>query len=248
MKRFAYIFALIAILLGAVMLPNTASAQQPGCPPALEETYYSPTDKAFAGPVIVHPWWNNGRPSFGQTQVKVMVPMGTTVTIFAMMGKSWTYQKNQACSSNLGREFQNAPQLGVVSLEQLVREGLGSVAGSPSAPAPQQPAPQAPPSSDDVGCPSAEESTYTAPTSFMLVGPAIGHLWWNDGHSSFGQTQVKVLVNLGEAIYVRNGMGKVWRYAPTASCEATMPDEISNAPEKPRVHVYQLVAEGLVLQ
>lgn len=252
MKRIAFILALIVLLTNGFIAPNAANAQQPGCPPAVEETYYSPTDKAFAGPVIIHPWWNNGRPSFAQTQVKIMVPLGTTVTVFQMMGKSWTYQKNSACASNLSREFQNAPQLGVVSLEQLVREGLGSVAGSPSAPTqPQQPAPQAPaPSSPDEkpGCPPAEEFTYVSPANLVVTGPAIGHLWWNNGKSSFGQTQVKTLVNKDESVALLGVMGKLWRYADTQACQEIMPQEIANAPEKPRVHVSQLVAEGLAFQ
>lgn len=251
MKRIAFLIAIFAALLAntLVVTPNTY-AQQAGCPPAVEETYHNPTDVTFSGPVIIHPWWNNGRPSFGQTQVKIMVPLGTTVTVFAMMGKSWTYEQNSACAANLSREFQNAPQLGVVSLEQLVREGLGTVVAAPAANQQQAPpAPQAlpPSSSEEVGCPAAEETTYTTPTNFMLVGPAVAHLWWNNGKPSFGQTQVKVLLNLGEAMYVREGMGKVWRYAPTDACQATMPGEIANAPEVPRVEALQLVHEGLVL-
>lgn len=250
-KRFAFFLAILALVVnGFIAAPSTVHAQQPGCPPAQKSTYYERTTKIFRGPTIMHEWFNNGVPSWGQPQVKTAVDAGITIEIFEMLGESWEYANNQACAYNLQFEFRNAPQLPVVTVDQLVREKLARIiVGSPSAPAPQ-PGPQAPtPSvSDEVGCPAAQEFTFEKPTNLVVRGPGIGQWWWSNGKPSFGQTQVKVLVNLDESVAILDFMGKLWLYAKTQACQDIMPQEISNAPQMPRVHVSQLVAEGLAFQ
>lgn len=128
------IFAILAALVALSLVsgvPTQAGGEQPGCPPATRQDFPIATDVTFTGPAIVHPWWNNGKPTFGQQQVRVMVPLGTVATIYQMMGKSWTYVQNQACANNLQREFENAAQLPVLSLDKLVEQKLGSVTTQP---------------------------------------------------------------------------------------------------------------------
>lgn len=102
----------------------SGSAPVQGCPPAFEQTVQNPSDVALRGPAIVHPWWNNGRPDFGQTQIRVKVNRGITTTFFSMMGKIWSYSDTDACQANLDREFGNAPNLPIKNLDDLRRLGL----------------------------------------------------------------------------------------------------------------------------
>lgn len=85
-----------------------AAAVTVGCPPAEDHTYSNPADVTVSGPAIVHPWWNNGFPSFGQAQVRVMLNSGESATFLQMMGKTYVYQDTEPCRASLATEFENA--------------------------------------------------------------------------------------------------------------------------------------------
>lgn len=112
-------------------LPTTAAIEpalttvgaQPGCPPAEDRTYATPTDVTVAGPAIVHPWWNNGIPTFGQAQVRVLLRAGESATFLQAMGKTYTYQDSDACRANLDNEFTNA-NFPIMTVGELESEGL----------------------------------------------------------------------------------------------------------------------------
>lgn len=105
---------------------TVAQATTPaGCPAASESTFTSPTDvNGLGGPAILHPWWNNGKPNFGQTQVRVKVNSGELATFLGMLGKLWRYADTPQCQAILNQEFGNAPNLPVKSLDDLRRQGL----------------------------------------------------------------------------------------------------------------------------
>jgi hypothetical protein len=106
------------------MPPSGTSLPAQGCPPANNQTITTPTDVPVNGPAIVHPWWNNGRPSFGQRQVRVELQSGESGTVIQMMGLVYQYANTPACRANLDAEFANASELPVRSLGQLQAEGL----------------------------------------------------------------------------------------------------------------------------
>lgn len=106
---------------------SVATGPVTGCPPAKETTFGLDdmgTDVTVRGPAIVHPWWNNGKSPFDQTQVRTKVFPGTEVTFLQMLGKTWTYEDNSACGTNLEFEFENAKALPVRGLDQLKADGL----------------------------------------------------------------------------------------------------------------------------
>lgn len=108
---------------GQIVINSSGAQSVQGCLPAEEKTLASPTDLAVKGPAIVHPWWNNGKPSFGQTQTRVKVNSGELATFAQMMGKAYVYQDVQACQANLDKELASA-SFPVKTLAELRGEGL----------------------------------------------------------------------------------------------------------------------------
>jgi len=96
-----------------------------GCPQAVAQTYATPADVSVTGPAIVHPWWNNGLPSFDQAQVRVLLRAGESATFLQMMGKTYIYADSAACKANLDDEFASADfpvkSIGELQSESLVR-------------------------------------------------------------------------------------------------------------------------------
>lgn len=121
MSRKLFIVAALSVLaLGLV--PVTSNAGVPGCPPAEERTYTNPTRVRVHGPAIIHPWWNNGVPPWGEEQVRVKIRKGR-IAFLEMMGKSWQYENNSACRANLADEFDNS-DFKIVRVGRLVNLGL----------------------------------------------------------------------------------------------------------------------------
>ncbi len=118
---------LSSFTVGGTVAPAASQAPAPAggvCPRATEKTYTTPSDIAVKGPAIVLPWWNNGVPKFGQEQVRVLLRSGESTSFVQMMGKSWEYQDNAACSANLDKEFANAGGLTTKTVQDLRGEGL----------------------------------------------------------------------------------------------------------------------------
>lgn len=104
-----------------------AETAMQGCPPSDAKTYKTNTDVTIKGPAIVQPWWNTGKPSFKDEQVRVMLVKGTEATFAKMQGASYAYADNDACIHNLPLEFANGADLRSVHLADLVKEGLVTV-------------------------------------------------------------------------------------------------------------------------
>lgn len=113
---------------GATPIPAAPAPAAPPaatvCAPAKDTPYTVPTDVTVKGPAIVLPWWNNGKPSFGQEQVKVLLRSGESVSFTQMMGKAWQYQDNAACAGNLDKEFAGTTGLTPKTAQELRGEGL----------------------------------------------------------------------------------------------------------------------------
>jgi len=99
------------------------------CPEADDDTWdeNDNSDKTVTGPAIVQPWWNNGAPSFGDEQVRVIVASGTEAVFNAAHGKVYAYDDTDACNANLASEFENGSSLKAVHLSDLEDEGLVTV-------------------------------------------------------------------------------------------------------------------------
>ncbi|MDP3998108.1 MAG: hypothetical protein Q8P89_00635, partial [bacterium] len=108
-----------------VVPPAQVVAQSPaqGCPSSQEILLDNQVDNTVTGPAILHPWWNNGKPSFGQTQVRTQLGAGQTVTLLAAKGKAYVYQSTSACVANLDKEFGNA-SFTAKTVDDLKKEGL----------------------------------------------------------------------------------------------------------------------------
>jgi hypothetical protein len=119
-RKLFVIVALSVIVLGLV--PVTSNAGVPGCPPAEERTWTEPSSFRMKGPAVLHLWWNNSVPPWGQEQVRVKLRSGR-VSFFDAMGQTWKYVNNRACLANLNDEFDNS-DLRVVRVGRLVNLGL----------------------------------------------------------------------------------------------------------------------------
>lgn len=103
-------------------LDSTSQGGQLGCPKA--DVKKDPGTITVHGPAIAQPWWNNGEPSFGQEQVRVLIRSGQSVKILDMMGMVYLYKDNSACRANLDAEFANGKGLDQMTIQDLVQEGL----------------------------------------------------------------------------------------------------------------------------
>lgn len=120
MKKLS-ITVLAVVLLGIVPI-TSAQAGVPGCPPAKVRTFTDPTSFGMNGPAILHLWWNNGVPPWGQEQVRIKLRSGR-IRFLNAMGQTWKYRNNAACRSNLNEEFAHS-DLKVVRVGRLVNLGL----------------------------------------------------------------------------------------------------------------------------
>ncbi|MBI3289943.1 hypothetical protein HYZ78_00935 [Candidatus Microgenomates bacterium] len=104
---------------------EAAQETQEGCPPAQHKTAFLPTDVEIAGgPALVHPWWNNGKPPWGQTQTKTMMRPENRTVFVQMMGEYWLYENTDACNSRLESELANAPGRPTKSFDEYRSAGL----------------------------------------------------------------------------------------------------------------------------
>lgn len=110
------------------------------CPPATNDNYEQPSTVEVTGLAIVHPWWNNDRPSWKQELVRIQLAAGETITFIDMMGRVYTYQNTPACEANMPREFANGDTLRIVTVQELVSQGLASTENEGSTSCPTNPA------------------------------------------------------------------------------------------------------------
>lgn len=102
-----------------------AAAQSEGCSPARRFIVSNPTNVEIAGiPAIIHPWWNNGKPPWGQTQTKVIMRPENRTVFVQMMGEYWMYENSEACNARLESELANAPGLPTKSFDEYRAAGL----------------------------------------------------------------------------------------------------------------------------
>jgi len=92
------------------------------CPKADVER--DPGNIRVNGPAIIHPWWNNGKPAFGQTQRRLMLESGESIKMLDMMGLVYLYKNTDACSLRLPDEYENGSSLDEISISKLIKQGL----------------------------------------------------------------------------------------------------------------------------
>lgn len=111
---------------GAGTIATPAISPTPSfCPPAKDQTFFEPTTITITGLAIVHPWWNNGRPSWGQEQVRVLLRSGERLSFIEMLGKVYMYENIEACNRIMDREFANA-NFPIKTAQDLIAEGVAT--------------------------------------------------------------------------------------------------------------------------
>lgn len=110
-----------------------ADEKMQGCPASTPNNYKFDdgiVDFKAVGPAIVNPYWHGDSPldpSFGDEQVAVFIPVGTTATFNDANGETYEYVDNEACLHNIPIEMEDSGRT-VVELDDLVDEGLATIA------------------------------------------------------------------------------------------------------------------------
>ena len=105
-----------------VQSADSAADSAANCPTAAHEHYTRPTTITATGPALVHSWWTNGQPTWGQQQVRVVLAPDETITFTDIMGRVYTYENIPACETLL-QQFEEAA-FPVVTVEDLLAQGL----------------------------------------------------------------------------------------------------------------------------